>query len=341
MKIKKLKKTPRPKQKSPQEIAVEMFLNNETKKNISKTLSVSRQTIWTWLKTYRERGKKGIKKIKRGRPKGLQLSPWQGAQIVKYLLNYCPNELSMPFYLWTRDAVKELIFKKFKIVLSKWTVGRYLAKWNFTPQKPIHKALEQNPKAIDHWLKHDYPNIVRASKKEKAVIYWGDEMGIRSDHTVGRTYGFKGKTPVIKRSGNRFSCNMISAVTNLGRLNFMIFSNNFNEDIFLMFLGKLILQDSNKVFLIVDRHPSHKSKKVKIWLTKHEKAIKIFYLPSYCPELNPDEFLNQDTKSSLEKKRPSNKSEMKKFLKNHLLMRQKQPFIIQNFIKACNQAYFF
>jgi len=174
-----------------------------------------------------------------------------------------------------RDAVITLIFKKFNISLSRSTIGRYLARWNFTPQKPVNRAFEQNPVSIKKWLKHDYPNIQKAAKRENAEIQWGDEMGIRSDHTNGRTYGLKGKTPVIKRSGKRFSCNMISTVTNFGKLSFMVFEETFDENIFLKFLAKLIRQSNKKVFLIVDGHPSHRSRKVKTWLTINEKSIKL------------------------------------------------------------------
>jgi transposase len=148
-------------------------------------------------------------------------------------------------------------------------------------------------------------------------------MGLRSDHNVGRTYGKRGKTPVVKRTGNRFSCNMISSITNLGKLTFMVFHENFTEDVFLKFLKRLILQCDRKVFLIVDNHRSHKSKKVNIWLRKNEGNIRLYYLPSYCPELNPDEFLNQDVKSYMGKQRVHNKAQMLKNLNKHLKMRQK------------------
>lgn len=172
-----------------------------------------------------------------------------------------------------------------------------------------------------------------------ATIHWGDEMGLRSDHNVGRAYELIGKTPVVRRSGNRFSCNMISTIINLGKLSFMIFHDNFTSEVFLSFLKRLVQQASRKVFLIVDRHRAHRSKQVQQWLTKHEKAIRVFYLPSYCPELNPDEFLNQDVKMHIGKKHIKNKAEMIKNLNSHLRMRQKQPDIIQNFIRGCHPKY--
>jgi transposase len=319
--------------------AVNMFLKGVKKVDIARQLCVSRKAVYKWIKTYSKSGKNGLKIRKRGRPKGCVLEPWQSAQIVKIVKDYCPDDLSMPFFLWTRDAISELIQLKFNIKLSRWTVGKYLKKWGFSPQKPISRAIEQDPKAIENWFKVEYPSIQKLSKKENATIYWGDEMGLRSDHNVGRTFGKKGKTPIVKRTGNRFSYNMISAITNLGKLSFMIFKESFDQDVFIKFLKRLIRQYDKKVFLIVDNHPSHKSRKVKNWLIKHEKHIKLFHLPSYCPELNPDEFLNQDVKSHIGKRRPQTQSQMKKNLESYLKMRQKQPHIIQNFVKGCNRRY--
>jgi transposase len=319
--------------------AIQMFLKGFSQVNISKILGVSTRAIYKWLKAYKELGEKGLKIQKRGRPKGTQLQPWQSAQIVKLIKDSCPDELSMPFYLWTRESVGRLIKDKFNIKLSKWTVGRYLAKWGFSPQKPARRAIEQNPKAIENWFNIEYPIIQKLAKKERATIFWGDEMGLRSDHNVGRTYGLKGKTPILKCTGNRFSCNMISTITNLGKLTFMVFDENFTEDVFLKFLKRFIRQSSRKAFLIVDNHRAHKSKKVKEWLKMNKEAIRLYYLPSYCPELNPDEFLNQDVKSYMGKQRVETKAQMVKNLNKHLKMRQKQPEVIQNFVKGCHPRY--
>ena len=138
-------------------------------------------------------------------------------------------------------------------------------------------------------MEKEYPAIRQQAKSEKAQIYWGDEMGLRSDHAVGRSYGLRGQTPVIEATGKRFGCNMISAITNQGRLNFMVFKDRFVSKVFLEFLNRLVRQSERKVFLIVDNHPVHRSKKVKLWLQEHEEEIRVFFLPGYSPELNPDE----------------------------------------------------
>lgn len=315
------------------ERALDLYLNNVKQIDIAVKLGVTRQAIGKWIAAYKKDGQVGLKQKVMGRPKGSTLQPWQCAQVVKDIKNYCPDDLQLPFFLWTRDAVSHLIKKKFCIVLSKWTVGRYLKKWGFSSQKPARRAIEQNPAAIENWLQNTYPAIKRKANKQSAEILWADEMGLRSDHQTGKTYGLKGKTPVVKRTGKRFSCNMISAISNYGTLRFMIFRKSFHANILISFLRRLIHNSKRKVFLILDQHPVHKSKKVKEWLRHHLDRIEIFYLPGYCPELNPDELLNHDVKSqALSRKRPECQDEMVECMISHLRMRQKQPHIIKRFV---------
>ncbi len=207
--------------------AVNAMLSGISQVEIARILGVTRQAVGKWIKAYREGGVKNIRAKPRGRPKGGSLKPWQAAQIVKTITDRHPDQLKLPFYLWTRESVAQLIQQRFGITLSVWTVGRYLARWGFTPQKPVRRAFEQNPHEVQHWLKEQYPAIRKEAKKEKAQIYWCDEMGLRSDHATGCTYGRRGRTPVIPGTGKRFGCNMISAITNRGRLNFMVFKNVF------------------------------------------------------------------------------------------------------------------
>lgn len=324
-------------QKKLRQRAVELFLQGNKQISIAAALGVTRRAVGKWIKAYKTGGRAAIKAKTKGRPKGVSLKPWEAAQVVKKIRNYCPDDLGLPFFLWTRDAVKILIERQFKISLSKWTVGRYLKRWGFSSQKPIRRAVEQDPLAIQKWLSITYPAIQRQAKREGAEILWGDEMGLRSDHHTGKTYGIRGKTPVVRRTGKRFGCNMISAISNQGTLRFMVFRESFKVDVFITFLRRLVRQRTRKLFLIVDQHPVHKSKKVSTWLKHHEKQVKIFFLPSYCPELNPDELLNQDVKSqALSKQRPTSQDEMLKCVIKHLRMRQKQPTIVKKFVgKIC------
>ena len=302
--------------------------------------AVPRQTVGVWVKTYRQGGWKALRAKKRGRPKGGVLLPWQAAQIARAIVDRPPEQLKLPFYLWTREAVAQLIEKRFGVRLSVWTVGRYLARWGFTPQKPVRRAYERNPLLVQRWLEREYPAMRAQAKREKAVIYWGDEMGLRSDHATGRSYGRRGRTPVVPGPGHRFGCHMISAITNRGRLNFMVFKERFRMKVFVNFLRRLVRQSDRKVFLIVDSHPVHRSKKVHAWLKRHQQHIRLFFLPSYCPDLNPDEMLNQDVKSNaVGRRRAVNQFELMRNVRGYLRSRQRQPHLVTRYFQEEHVRY--
>jgi transposase len=316
------------------------IVKGENQVEAAQLFGVTRQAVGKWVKKYREGGARALRARKRGRPSKSSLLPWQAAQIAKAVVHRYPEQLKLPFYLWTREAVGELIERKFAIRLSRWTVGRYLAQWGFTPQKPMRKAFEQDPEQVRRWLEEKYPEIRRLARQKKAEIYWGDEMGLRSDHACGRSYGRCGETPVIPGTGKRFGCNMVSAITNRGRLYFMIFKQRFHGEVFTEFLRRLVRQISRYVFLIIDQHPVHIAAKVKKWLKKHEDRIQVFYLPSYSPELNPDENLNQDVKSNaVGRRRPHDQKEMIRQVRSYLYGRQRRPQLVKKYFHAKSVRY--
>jgi len=320
--------------------AVKAVLDGKRQVEIAKVLGVTRQAVGKWVQAYRKGGEKALKAKKRGRPKGGVLLPWQAAQIAKAVVDHHPEQLRLPFFLWTREAVAQLIERRFGIRVSVWTTGRYLARWGFTPQKPIRRAYEKNPEAVRRWLEEEYPIIRRQAKEEKAMIYWGDEMGLRSDDTAGRSYGLRGHTPVVPGTGKRFGCNMISAITNQGQLNFMVFPDRFESNVFLEFLRRLVRQSKRKVFLIVDGHPVHRSKKVSGWIKRNANHIRLFYLPGYSPELNPDEMLNQDVKTNaVGRKRVRHLKELIANTRNYLWSRQRQPNIVKKYFQGQHVQY--
>jgi len=265
--------------------------------------------IW---KKYRLQGKTGIKSRQRGTKGGGKLKPEMIREIKLIIKDKLPDQLKMKFGLWTREAVQNLIEQQYEIALSKSQIGRLLKSWGYTPQKPIAKAFEQKPGKVKAWLKKEYPSIVERSKQENATIYFGDETGMRSDHQTGRSYAPKGETPVIKRTGQRFSLNMISAISNRGHLQFMIIDGRFNGDVFISFLQQMTKYSKKKIFFITDGHPAHKTKKLKQWLDDNKHKIEVFFLPPYSPELNPQEYVNQDLKTNIiGKNRPINKAQMR------------------------------
>jgi transposase len=307
---------------------------------IMKTLQVGRTALSNWKNSYKKTGMKGLKSNKKGRPKEIRLNKEQIQSVKKWLKDKLPEQLKLPYGLWTREAVQMLIKRKFRIKISITTSGRYLEQWGFSPQKPVYKAYEQDSKEVRDWLEKDYPKIKRKAKKEKAEIHWGDETGMRSDHQAGRSYAPKGKTPVIKKSGKRFKINMISSLTNRGTLEFMVYRTGFNTEVFILFMKQLIKHSRQKIFLIVDRHPAHKTKRVEQWLEENKEKISLYYLPAYSPELNPDELVNQDIKTNIiGKKRPHNVEQMEKNVKTFMKHRRKNAEQVKKYFHKTQVRY--
>jgi transposase len=306
----------------------------------AETFAVSRQAIYNWKERVEVGGRRALRSRRRGRPEGISLAPHQAATVVRMILGSCPDQLRLPFALWTREAVQMLIARRFGIELSVTTVGRYLRRWGLSPQKPLRRAFEQDPVAVRRWLSSEYPAIARRAKAEGAEIWWGDEMGLRSDHQTGTSWGRIGETPVIPGTGQRFSCNMISALTNRGHLAFMVFDGSFTDSVFLRFLGRLARQAQRKVFLIVDRLRVHRARRVLNWVEAHSKELELFYLPAYSPQLNPDEILNQDVKSNaIGRRRAADPIEMKANLRGYLRSTQRQPHVVRSFFDEAHVRY--
>jgi len=301
---------------------------------------VGRTSVHNWTKAYEQGGDDALRAKRMGRPKRSTLLGHQAAAVVNHITDHTPDQLKLPFVLWTREAVQQLIGDRFDLHVSLSTVGRCLRRWGFTPQKPVRRAYEQDPEAVDHWLKETYPKIKARAKREKAEIHWGDEMGLRSDHQTGTSYAPKGKTPVIAGTGQRFGCNMISTITNNGTLRFMVFKRRFTADVMIDFLRRLVRQADRKLFVILDGHPVHRSKKVKAWVADRVDEIELFQLPGYSPQLNPDELLNQDVKSNaLGRRRPSNQDELITDVRSYLRGTQRQPSIVRNYFNEEHVRY--
>lgn len=240
-------------------------------------------------------------------------------------MDQAPDQLKLSYALWTRNAVMELIEQKTGIRISIRTVDKYLKRWGFTPQKPLKLEYEHNLKAVQHWPDQQYPEIKRRAKQERAEIYWGDETGMRNDSQHERSYAPKGKTPQIRLNVNRVSSNMISAITNQGTVRFKLFDGTMNAKVLIDFCIRLIKSSKRKVFSILDNLRVHHAKIFKAWLQDHDAEIEVFYLPSYSPELNPDEYLNCDLKAGVHSGQPARTLQaLKKKNLSHMRMLQKK-----------------
>jgi transposase len=311
-----------------------------TQKEASVIFGIEERSINRIWAKYKSKGKRVLQNKKRGVREGKKLNALQATEIKKAIKNKLPDQLKLPFGLWTRDAVKQLLIDKYAVTLSRWQIGRYLKSWGYTPQKPISKAFEQKPEKVKQWLKKEFPAIKKRAKRENAVIYFGDETGMRSDHQSGRSYAPKGETPVIKRTGQRFSLNMISAISNKGYLQFMILDGRFNSAVFETFLAQMIKYSRQKIFFITDGHPAHKTKTLNVWLEENKNRIEVFFLPPYSPELNPQEYVNQDVKTNIiGKKRPINKEQMRNNVENFMTNRKKNKTQVQKYFHEKHVLY--
>ena len=318
------------------------FLNKRmgTQKKAAELFGISERAVNKIWAQYKAGGKRSLQSKKRGVKEGKKIKGAQSAEVRRLIKDKLPDRLKLPYGLWTREAVQQLIQARYGISLSRWQVGRYLRAWGYTPQKPISKASEQKPEKVQKWLKEEFPAIKKKAKREKAMIYFGDETGMRSDHQAGRSYAPQGETPVIKRTGQRFSLNMISAISNRGHLQFMIIDGRFNGEVFETFLKQMIKYSRQKIFFVTDGHPAHKTRKLNEWLGKNTSRIEVFFLPPYSPELNPQEYVNQDVKTNVTgKKRPINKAQMRNNVEVFMKKRGKDKKQVQKYFHEKHVRY--
>lgn len=324
-------------------VAIRLYKQAQSKSDIARQLGVRRATISDWLLNYEKTGKVTPKEGKRGKPKGSGrcLTLAQEERIKKDIVDQTPDQLKLPFALWSADAVRQLIKRYFLIDMPIRTVREYLYRWGFTPQRPLKKAYEQQPKAVQTWLDETYPAIKAKARQDNAEIHWGDEAGVSSMEHYPRGYAPKGKTPVITLAySQRERVNMISSITNQGKMRFMIYDERFTGQVFIRFLKQLIKGSKKKVYLILDNLIIHHCKVVKAWLEGKEASIELFFLPSYSPELNPDEYLNCDLKAKIRASEPTRKKgEMKAKMFKHLKSIQAQPKRIISYFKHGKIAY--
>jgi transposase len=290
--------------------------------------------VFDICKRFAERGAAGLKTGPRGPEPGTGrfLDAGQEREIRDLIRRHTPDGLDLPFALWSRPAVRELILRRFGVRLAARTMGTYLARWGFTAQKPLRRACERDPAAVRRWLRRDYPAIAARAKAEGGTIFWGDETGLRSDDVRGRSYAPRGRTPEVRVNHKRAGLGLISAVTNKGELRWMVLDGAVKAPGLLRFLARLVRDSDRKAFLIPDRLPVHRSARVRAWLAGREAEIEVFDLPPYSPELNPDEGVNGDLKQAVTREAPArSKQQLKRAVVGHMRKLSKLPHRVRGF----------
>lgn len=311
-------------------------------KAISEIVGLCQTHVSTIWKKFERGGLEAIKPGQRGRRYGAQreLTAEQEVGIQKLLVDKTPDQLKFPFALWTRDAVRLAIKQLYGREMPLRTITDYLKRWGFTPQRPVKRAYEQNPKLVAQWHETVYPLIQARAKQEKGEIHWGDETGIQNDAYNARGFAPKGKAPVVRINATKSRINMVSSITNHGKVRFMLYRETMTSQVLIKFMSRLIRDADRKVFLILDNLKVHHSQLVKDWLEGNKERIEVFYLPSYSPELNPDEYLNGDLKQKIRSGLPArSEKELEHKTRSFMCTLQNRPHHVRNYFKHPEISY--
>jgi transposase len=307
--------------------------------DVMDSLGLCRTSIYPWLRTYQEQGLAALaEKIAQGpTPK---LTDKQRQQVRRWILGKDPRQHGFDFGLWTRRIVQVLIQEKMDIALSLTAVGKLLASLEITPQKPLRRAYERDPLAVEQWRSEAYPKLKKKAKKLGAKIFFLDEAGFQSDPPLGRTYGLKGQTPVVPSSGQRQSINVISAVNAAGAFWAATYTGKLDAETFVVFLRNFMKGQRTKVFLVVDGHPAHKANLVKAYIAKLKGRLELSFLPPYAPDLNPDEFVWNYMKTTGVSKTPLKKNEsLRERVEADLVSISQSKSLVASFFKAESVVY--
>jgi len=311
-------------------------------KQIVDALGISRSLVYATKKTYEQGGIEGIKPKTRGRRKGAKrtLTLEQEKNIRQAIIDKTPEQLRFKCCLWTRRAIRDYIQREYKIVIPLSTLGYYLSRWGFSIQRPVKRAIKQNPEKIRKWLDEEYPSIEKQARDEGCEIYWGDETAIQNTANYVKGYAPVGHTPVLEVESKKMKLNMLSAVSNRGKLRFTITEKSVNAETMIDFIKRLVQDTGRKVLLILDNLPAHHAKVLSAWLAEHRDEIELFYLPPYAPEYNPDEYLNSDMKRSIGRRpMPRSKNDLSKNARSFLKQRQLQPAKIRGYFNTKHTKY--
>ena len=313
--------------------------DGESPSEVMKSFGLCRTTIYPWLREFKDKGWEALaESISQGpEPK---LTDQEKQRVKRWILGKDPRQYGFDFGLWTRRIVQKLIAEKLSVELCLTSVGKLLASLDITPQKPLRRAYERDPKAVQLWLDETYPKLRKRAKKLGAKIFFLDEAGFQSDPPLGRTYGLKGKTPVVTTSGQRQSINVISAVNARGEFWAATYDGKLNAESFVLFLQNFMKGRQARVFLVIDGHPAHTAKAVQRYLDTLDGRLELHRLPTYAPDLNPDEFVWSHMKTNGVSKKPLKQNEaLRNRVEDDLLAIHTNPGLVRSFFRAPSVAY--
>lgn len=320
--------------------AVQLLKEGNEAELVARMFGVSRAIVFRWQQKYNLDGLAGLETKKTPGPVS-RLSPTQMSRLYAIITGCDPRQLQFDFGLWTRKIVRDLIRREFGVRFSEVQVGRLLKKMGLSAQRPLYRAYQRDPGRAEEWKNSVYPRIRRLAAEEGASIFFEDEASLRTDHHAGTTRSPVGQTPVVVKTGERKSVSMVSAISPRGELRFRVQEGSMTADRFIDFLKALLGSVEGKIFLIVDGHPVHKSNKVKEFAENETGGrLKIFFLPPYSPDLNPDEWVWNNVKNDrVGRAVIMSKDDLKARAVGALRRLQKLPGVVRGFFRDPHLSY--
>jgi len=306
-----------------------------------RVFGVSRGSVRNWKARFDTGGAAGLSSGTPGRSLGEQtkLSASEAEALVGSIVEYEPDALNLGGKLWTRRKVCVLAERLFGVSFTEQGMGKLLRRMGFSFQRPDKRAIEADPEAMREWVEETYPTLREQARAEGAVILFGDQVGVRSDQLAGRTWGRKGQTPTVARTGNRFGLSAMSTISTRGDLHFTVLRDRFNAEVFIAFLDRLLGQFEEKIHLVVDGHSAHRAKQVREWIAKRSDRIELHFLPAYAPHLNPDELVNADLKRTLADQVITDRVQMERAVRAFFHRVQKLPAHVLGYFQAPHTKY--
>lgn len=319
-------------------MAIERVREGEAPADVIASYGFNRTTIYKWINAAEDGDETLRSTPATGRPRSL--TPAQEQQVFRWVNGRDPRQYGLDFGLWTRAIVAQLIEQKFGIKLGLTAVGELLATLRLTPQKPLQRAYQRDPEAIEKWQRERYPAIARQARQEKADVFFWDESGFRADAVHGKTWGVRGQTPVVERPGQRQSISAASAVNAKGGFWFCTYAGALNAELFVVLIRKMMRHRKRPVHLVLDGLPAHKKACVREYVASTKGKLTLHFLPGYAPDLNPDELVWSHVKRTGVARRPLQKGEkLEEKITEQLAEIQGQPDLVRSFFDAPSVAY--
>lgn len=322
-------------------MAVQRVREGEKPADVIASFGFCRTTIYKWMKVSAGRGR-GLKALRstRGTGRPRSLTPAQERQVFRWINGRNPFQYGLDFGLWTRRIVATLTEQKFGVRMGVTAVGALLAKLGLTPQKPLQRAYQRDPQAIERWQREMFPAISSEAKRQGAEIFFWDESGFRADSVHGKTWGVRGQTLVVQRPGQRQSISAASAVNARGGFWFKTYHGALNAERFVALLKQMMRHRKKPVHLIIDGLPAHKKALVRDYVKSTCGRLALHFLPGYAPDLNPDELVWSHIKRTGTARRPLRAGEhLDERIAAELAAVQRNPKLVRSFFQAPSVAY--